>query len=109
MRGVFAQTRGKGGDPGLLDRSRQGNRHQKADRPRALGGEIGEIHAQHLAADFFGRIVGKKMHAGDDAVGGQHQIAAGRRRHDGGVVAKTERARRRGERTEIARDQALLR
>ena len=48
------------------------------------------------------------MHAGNDAVGRQHEIAARRRRHDGGVVDQTESAGMRRERPKIARDQALL-
>ena len=48
------------------------------------------------------------MHAGDDAVGRQHEIASGRRRHDGGVIDQAERAGMLGQRPEIARDQAIL-
>jgi len=48
------------------------------------------------------------VHAGDDAVGGQHDVAAGRRRNDGGVIAQAERAGMLGQRPEIARDQAVF-
>ena len=48
------------------------------------------------------------MHAGDDAVGRQHEVAAGRRREDCRVVAEAKSARMRRQRPEIAGDQALL-
>ena len=67
-------------------------REQKAERARALGGEIGQIHPQRLPGDRIGRIVGKEMHAADDAVGREHEIAARGRRDRGGIV---DRARRR--------------
>ena len=86
MLDVVAKSRGKSGDPCVLDLGRQGDRHQKTDRLCTFGGEIGQIHPQRLAADIFGRIVGKKMHARDDAVRCQHQIAVQRRRDDGRVV-----------------------
>ena len=107
-RGILAEPAGEGGNPSLIGSCGQRERKQKADRLGALGGEIGQVHAQRLAADACRRIVGKEMHAGDDAVGGEDEIASGRRRHDRGVVDKTEGARRRSERAEIARDQAVL-
>ena len=87
---------------------RQRDRDEKADRLCAFGGEIGQIHAQRLAADAFGRIVGKEMDAGDDAVGLEHEIASGRRGQDCRVIAEAESAGMRRQRTEIARDQAFL-
>ena len=48
------------------------------------------------------------MDAGNDAVGREHEIAPGRRGQHGGIVDETERARSRGERAEIARDQAVF-
>ncbi len=48
------------------------------------------------------------MHAADDGVGLEHQIASRRRRDRRGVVNEPERARMFGERLEIARDQAIL-
>ena len=48
------------------------------------------------------------MHAGNDAVGGQHDVASRRRRNDGGVIDQAESAGMLGERAEIARDQAIL-
>jgi hypothetical protein len=48
------------------------------------------------------------MHARDDAVSGQHQIGTRRRRDDGGVIFEAECSRRRRERAEVARDQALF-
>ena len=96
------------GEPRFVGAGRQRQRQQKAERPRALGGEIGKIHAQRLAGDPVRRIVGEKVHAGNDAVGRQHKIAARRRRDHGGIIGEAEGARMRGERPEIARDQALF-
>ena len=53
-------------------------------------------------------IVGKEMHAADDGVGLEHQIAARRRRDEGGIVGQAERARMGRERLEIARDQTIF-
>jgi hypothetical protein len=92
----------------FVDWRRQRDREQKTDRFGALGGEIGQIHPQYFAGDQAGRIVGEEMHAGDDAVGGQHQIAPRRRRQDRGVIGKTERAGRSCERTEIFCDQVVF-
>ncbi len=108
LRRVVAEPGGKGGDPRLIDRRRQGDRQQKAERLGAFAGKIGQIHPQRLAADALRRIVGQKMHAGNDAVGGQNQIAAGRRRDCRRVIAEPEGAGMRRQRTEVARDQALL-
>ena len=107
-RRILAEPGGEGGEPGLVGSRRQRERQQKTDRLCALGGEIGEVHAQRLAGDASRRIVGKKMHAGDDAVGRQHQIASGRRRQPAASSARPQRARIRGQRAEIARDQAFL-
>ena len=49
-----------------------------------------------------------KVHAGNDAVGREHQIASRRRRDRGRVVGEAERARMGRERPEIARDQAIF-
>ncbi len=48
------------------------------------------------------------MHAADDAVGGEHEIAARGRRDRGGVVGEPEGAGMLGDRREIARDQTIL-
>ena len=48
------------------------------------------------------------MHADNDAVGGQHDVASRRRRNDGGVIDQAERAGMLGQRPEIARDQAVF-
>ena len=48
------------------------------------------------------------MHAGNDAVGFQHEIAARRRRQLGGVINKTQGAGMGRDRAQIARDQAFL-
>ena len=48
------------------------------------------------------------MHAADDAVGLEHEIAPRRRRNRGGIVGETERTGMGGDRPEIGRDQAVL-
>ena len=90
---VLAKTAGKSSEPGFVDCRRQREREQKADRGCAFGGEIGQIHPQRLAADVFRPVVGKEMHAGNDAVGREHDVASGRRRHDGGVIDQAEARR----------------
>jgi hypothetical protein len=107
--GILAESFGKRSKPAFLKFLRQRNRQQESDRLRALGGEIGQIHAQDLARDAARRIVGKEMHAGNDAVSREHEVTAGRRRQCGGVIGKSERAGMLGERPEIARDQAVFR
>ena len=59
---------------------------------RALGGKVGQVHPQRLPGDRIGRIIGKEMHAADDAVGGEHEIAARRRRDRCGIVDQPEGA-----------------
>ena len=49
----------------LADLLRQRQRQQKAERLRALGGEIGQIHPQRLARDRRPASSGKEMHAAD--------------------------------------------
>ena len=48
------------------------------------------------------------MHAADDAVGLEHEIAARRRRDRGGIIGEPVSAGMFGERLEIARDQAIF-
>ena len=43
-------------------------------RPRALGGEIGEADGDRLVGDGVRRIVGEKVHAGDDGVAGDDEL-----------------------------------
>ena len=81
---------------------------QKAERLGALGGKVGEVHAQRLAGHVLRRVVGEEMHAADDGVGLEHEIAAGRRLDEGGIVGQAERAGMDGERREVARDQSVL-
>ena len=105
--GVVAQAVGKSRKPVFVDCLRQRERQQKAERGCALGGEVGQIHAQRLAATAPAHRR-EKMHAADDGVGREHQIAARRRRDEGGVVGQTQRARMRRQRREVARDQTIL-
>ena len=61
-----------------------------------------------LRATVCSGILGKKMHAADDGVGLEHQIAARRRREKGGIVGQAERAGMGRERLEETRDQAVF-
>ena len=53
---------------------------QKAERLAPLAARSDRFIRSALRPMASGRIVGKDMHAGDDAVGRQHEVAAGRRR-----------------------------
>ena len=92
VRGIVGKTGRKGAEPCLAEAFRQRHRQQEAERPGAFGGEVRQVHAQGLAADHCGRIVREEVHAGDDAVGGQHKVASGRRRERSRVVDQPERA-----------------
>ena len=105
--GVGAEAGGEGFQPVLAPVARQRERQEKAERPRALGGEIGEVHPKRLLRDRVGRIVGEEMHARDQRVGRQHEVVAGRRLEQRGVVAKPE-GRGAGERREKARDEFVF-
>ena len=98
----------KAAKPIVADLLRQRQRQQETERARALGGEIGQIHPQRLARHVACRVVGKEMHAADDGVGLEHQVAARRRLDEGGIVGKAERARMGRDRLEIARDQTVF-
>ena len=108
MRGVLAQPARERLQPIGRQAGRQSDRQQEAERRRALGGEIGQIDAQRLARHRVGGIVGEEMHAADDAVGLEHEIAPRRRRNGGGIVGEAERTGMGGDRPEIRRDQAVL-
>ena len=49
---------------------------QHADRPRALGGEVGQVHRDQLPGDVAGRIVGQIVDALDDHVVGEDERLA---------------------------------
>ena len=106
--GVAAQAFGKVGEPTLADIGRQREAEQEAERLGALRRQVGQVHAQRLAGYVLRRVVGKEMHAADDSVGLEHEIAAGRRLDEGGIVGQAERAGMDGDRREVARDQFVL-
>ena len=58
--GIRAQPARERLDPRFANRLRQRERQQKAQRPRALGGQIGEIDAQRLFRNRSGGSSGKK-------------------------------------------------
>ncbi len=82
------------------------NRNPSGRAP--LAAKIGKVHAQGFARHRMRGVVGEKMHAADNGVGLEHQIAAGRRLDEGSVVAKTKRAGMRRDRREEFRDQAIF-
>ena len=106
--GVDPQAGARSSRASVVDVCRQRERHQEAERLCALGREIREIHPQRFARDRVRRIVGKKVHAADDRVGGQDELVARGRREDRGVVGQRERARMRRKRLEEPRDQLVL-
>ena len=104
---VGAEAGGEAFEPFRRDARRQGEAQQKAERRRALGGEVGEIDPQRLGGDQLGGIVGEEMHAGDQRVDGDDEVAPRRRRQPRDVVLQRQ-ARRAGERREIAGDEFVL-
>ena len=45
------------------------------EKSLALGGKIGQVHRTQLPADALGRVGGEIVHALDNGIVGQHQIA----------------------------------
>ncbi len=84
--------------------ARQGQGQEETKRFGTLGGQVGEIDGQSLGGDFSGRVIAEEMDAGDQGVGGQHQLFSRRRRQQGGVVAQAQ-APRPGKGSEITGDQ----
>src|SRR3546814_21095786 len=62
---------------------------------RPLRGEIGKIHGDELPRHIGGRLAGKIMHALDDRVGGEDEVAQMR-----DIIAQPLRARMERERTQ---------
>ena len=88
------QAGGEAHQPAGRGRLGEGQRHQIAERPGRLGGEIGDVHRQRLPGDVFRRIVGEEMHALRHGVGLEDQLGAGLGRDQRAVVLQPERARR---------------
>ena len=76
MRRILAKPARERRKPGIVGRAQRQRQH-KARRRRALGGKIGEIYPQCLARDGVRWIVGQKMHALDDGVGGDDEFVGG--------------------------------
>ena len=89
-------------EPRLVDIRGSASDSRKPSGCAPLAARSERLTRSALRADRVRRIVGKKMHAGDDAVGREHEIAARRRRDHGGIVDQAERARMRRERAKIA-------
>ena len=88
----LAQTRRECGEPrfGPARPARRGQ--QEAGRIGALGGEIGDVHAERLAGDGAGGILGQEMHALDQGIDGEHQIVPRASAQAGGVVLEAQPA-----------------
>ena len=108
MRRILAQARSEAGKPIGRRLGRQGERQDEAERRRALGGEIGEIDAQRFARNVAGRIIGEKMHPGDDGIRRDDDVMTRERRENRRIVPQTEPCRP-GDRRKIGRDQIVFR
>ena len=106
--GIGAQALRERREPGLADVLRQRERDEEAERRRALGREIRQVHAQRLLRHRVGGILGEKVDAADDGVGLEHDVAARRRGEESRVVGERQRARMGRDRLEEARDQAVF-
>ena len=106
--GVAAQPFRKSGEPVVADLLRQRQRQQEAERLCALGRQVGQVHSQRLARHALRGILGKEMHAADNRIGLEHQVAARRRLDEGGIVGQAQRARMGRDRLEEARDQTVF-
>ena len=89
-----AQAGGEARQPRRRRRLRERQRHQIADGPGGLGGEIGDVHRQRLPGDVLGRVVGEEVHALGHRIGLEHQLGARLRRDQRAVVLQAEGARR---------------
>ena len=69
-------------------------RHQVAERGRALGCEVRDIDGQRLPRDVLRRIAGKEVHALGHRIGLEHELGARLRRQQRAIVLETEGARR---------------
>ncbi len=83
----------EGGEPGLLRPGRHHQRQREADRFRALGREIRQVHAERLAGDGLGRILGKEVDARHEGIGRHDDLVARWRLKKRGVVQEPEAAR----------------
>ena len=73
--------------------ARQGQSKAVGEGRRRLRCKVGDIHRQRLIGDIRGVVVGKKVHAGDQRVGGDDQVRAG----GGAITAASSRSPRRRE------------
>ena len=89
---VARQAIGESRQPVGRDRVRQGQVQKIMRWLRALGRQVGQVHPQRLLRDGAGRIEAEEIHAFGDGVGGDHQVVAGPRRQQRGVVLQAERA-----------------
>jgi hypothetical protein len=101
--GAGEQAAREGGDPVLVGGRQRGGDHRPA-RLRAHGGKVGKIDGERLPAERLGLGIRQEVGAGRQHVGGDHQVHAGRRAHDGAVVAHAQHRVAHGP-GEVARDQ----
>ena len=88
---VLAEALGEARDPIVVARCRQRRRHQIGARRRAHRREIGQVAAQQLPGDEFGRVVGQEMHALDQLVDGNDEAVPRRAIEQRRVVGEIER------------------
>ena len=105
--GRLSEAGRESGKPALGPVVGQGEAQQEAGRIGALGGKVGDVHAERLAGDGAGRIVGQEMDALDQGVGGQDEIVPGRRRQAGRIVLEAQ-APLAGDGREEAGDEAVF-
>ena len=74
--------------PGIRNALGPGQHRQIAQRIGTHRGEVGQVHAQELARDQVGRVVGQEVDVGDDRVLGDHQLLPGRDIDQGGIVGQ---------------------
>ena len=108
MPGIRTQPARKRLEPTGRQARRQPDGEQETERRRALGGEIGQVDPQRLARHRIGGVFGKEMHARDDPIGREHEIAPGGRRNGRSIVGEIERPRMGDDRPEIGGDEAVL-
>ena len=97
------ETVGEGRQPGFVQPWQRQAQHA-ADRARAHGGQVGQVHGQRFMPQRTGIDVGKEMPPFQQQVGAGGDLLASRRGKQRAVVAHAQQAGGRRPR-EIARDQ----
>src|SRR5690606_17377993 len=77
---------GEGREPGFVRLAQRDGEHEPARR-RAACGEIGEVHRERLVPEAAGIGAGEEVAPLEEHVGGEDELASGRRCDPGAVVA----------------------